>query len=148
MTPRITVYTKVVGDLFHHGHARFFEQARKAGDRLVVHVVSDERVAALKQRRPIMTHQERLAVIQSCRWVDEVKGDGPKVITRAFMDEHNYGKYAFSYTDEAEKLVKRNDCPDLPEHMIVTFPYTQGISTTEILRRIRHAAGNDGHRGT
>jgi hypothetical protein len=32
--------------------------------------------------------------------------------------------------------------------MIVTFPYTQGISTTEILRRIRHAAGNDGHRGT
>ncbi len=130
-----TIYTKVVADLFHAGHVEFFRQARALGDRLVVQVVGDERVAAAK-RRPIMTQAERLAVVAGCRHVDEVAADGPRVITRAFMDEHGYAVYAYAAYDNAEAVAKRRDCPDLPDDRVAVVLYTTGISTTELLRRI------------
>ncbi|WP_018875004.1 adenylyltransferase/cytidyltransferase family protein [Thioalkalivibrio sp. ALJ1] len=129
------IYSKIVGDLFHHGHARFFEQAREYGDRLVVHVVDDARVTDFK-RRPVMTQEERIAVISSCRWVDEARAHGPFYITREFLDAEGFAAYAFSYCDEAELGVKRSQCPDLPPERVVPCRYTDGISTTELIQRV------------
>lgn len=129
------IYTKVVADLFHPGHVEFFRQARALGDRLVVQVVSDERVSANK-RPPVMTQAERLAVVAACRYVDEAQADGPRFITQQFLDEQGYALYAFAAIDEAEALAKRRDCADLPDHRIAVLPYTSGISTTQIRRRL------------
>lgn len=134
----MVVYTKVVADLFHFGHVQFFKAARAHGDQLVVHVVDDERVA-LAKRRPVMTQCERLEVVASCRYVDEVLTDGPKVITRDFMRTKGYHLYAYGYGSESERLVKQADCADLPTEMQCVIPYTEGISTTEIIRRIQTA---------
>lgn len=129
------IYTKVVADLFHSGHVEFFRQARSLGDYLVVQVVADERVAAAK-RRPIMTQAERLAVVAACRHVDEARPDGPRLITRAFLDENGYALYAYAACDEAEARAKRHDCADLPEERVAELRYTPGISTTELRRRL------------
>lgn len=131
-----TVYTKVVADLFHPGHVNFFRAARALGDRLVVHVVDDERVSRVK-RRPVMSQGERMAVVAACRYVDQVTADGPKVITRAFLLRHGYRLYAFACTDDQDRQAKLADCPDLPVDMLAILPHTPGISTTELLRRIR-----------
>jgi cytidyltransferase-like protein len=130
-----TVYTKMVADLFHPGHVEFLKAARALGDRLVVHVVDDARVQAAK-RLPVMTQQERAAVVASCRHVDEVRLDGPKVISQAFMDEQGFDLYAISFSDAAEMHIKRGDCGDLPDAMIAVLPYTPHISTTVLLQRI------------
>lgn len=131
-----TIYTKVVADLFHPGHVNLFRNARALGDRLVVHVVDDARVTAFK-RQPIMNQRERLELVAACRYVDQAVEEGPRVITRAFMEEHGYSIYAFAYADEKELVTKRKDCPDLPDTMIATLVYTPGISTTQLFERMR-----------
>ena len=87
MTDPTRVYVDMVGDLFHAGHVALLRAARELGDYLVVGVLSDETVAAYK-RRPIMTLTERVAVIEACRYVDEVIPDAPNQLTAAFLDEH------------------------------------------------------------
>lgn len=129
------VYTKVVADLFHHGHVSLLRAARELGTHLTVCVVPDERVALLK-RRPIMTTSERAAVVAACRYVDAVITDGPRAVTLAFMRDNDFGLYAFAAKDEAEYRQKRADCAELPEAMLHRLPYTGGVSTTEIRRRV------------
>lgn len=133
MNPTI-IYTKLVGDLFHPGHVEFLKNARMLGDRLVVHVVADERVTVAK-RQPIMTQAERLIVVGACRYVDEVCSKGPKVITRAFMEHHNYSLYVFAAANTEEAQIKWRECHDLPKEYVRELPYTGGISTTLLLAR-------------
>lgn len=133
----VAVYAKIVGDLFHPGHVSFLEAARRLGDHLTVCVVPDDRVAAHKHRRPVMTTAERAAVVSACRWVDAVIVDGPRVITRAFMAEKGFDIYAFGAVDDAELAGKLADCADLPDAMRARVPYTPGISTTALIGRIR-----------
>lgn len=135
-----TIYTKIVGDLFHPGHVAFLREARALGDRLVVHVVDDDRVTRFK-RAPIMTQEERLAVTSACRWVDEVRPHGPRQIDLAFMDREGFALYAFAFVDERERDQKLGDCPDLPSTRIAMLPYTPGISTTMLLQRIAERLG-------
>jgi cytidyltransferase-like protein len=130
------IYTKIVADLFHSGHVNFLKEARSRGDKLVVHVVDDERVSAYKGR-PTMTQKERLLVVESCKYVDEVVENGPKVITRSFLVEHGYTAYAFGFANETEKSAKLADCGDLPPEMIEIIDYTPDISSTELKNRIR-----------
>jgi cytidyltransferase-like protein len=130
-----TIYTKVVADLFHPGHVNFLKNARALGDRLVVHVVEDQRVAVAK-RLPIMTHAERIAVVESCRYVDLVVAEGPKVITIDFLRRQDYAIYAFSFAHLRELQTKLRDCGDLPDSMIARLAYTANISTTLLLNRI------------
>lgn len=126
----------MVGDLFHPGHVEFLRRARAMGDKLVVQVVPDERVEIYK-RRPIMTVEERAVVLSSCKYVDEVHTSGPREITLDFMDKNAYDVYAYGFSSERERDSKRQDCKDLPESRIAIVPYSPGISTTEIIERIK-----------
>lgn len=130
------VYAKVVADFLHPGHIRFFKAARELGSHLTVCVVPDERVAAYKGQSPVFTTEERVEMVAACRWVDAVITDGPKVITRAFMDKNGFDIYAFGANDDAELEVKLRDCPDLPDGMRAVIPYTPGISSTLIRNRL------------
>ena len=59
-------------DGLHPGHIDFFRQAREHGDRLVVSVGTDENVARIKGRAPLFSQEERKAVIEQLKCVDEV----------------------------------------------------------------------------
>ena len=61
----------MVGDLFHYGHVEMLRRARALGDELLVGVVSDDDVETYK-RRPVLSLEERVRVIQSCKYVDAV----------------------------------------------------------------------------
>ncbi len=63
-----------VFDLLHYGHIRFLEEAKKLGGKdakLVVIVASDETVTRIKGRPPIIPEDQRRAVIESLKVVDE-----------------------------------------------------------------------------
>jgi cytidyltransferase-like protein len=132
----IIVYTDIVGDLFHYGHAELFKKCRQFGDVLYVGVCADELVASYK-RTPVLTLDERVRIIESCQLVDKVFPACPSPVTRAFIDENNI-----------DVVVRGGDMNDkasidrwyaVPQEMnILNFvPYTQGISTSEILGRIK-----------
>lgn len=139
VTPSIMtiVYTKLVCDLFHPGHIQFLKQAKSLGDKLVVHVVSDERVAKAK-RRPIMTQEERAIMVQACIYVDEVQLEGPQYLSHQFMTTNGYDLYVFACANAQEELTKKKECGDLPPHMYKQLPYTPSISTSLLLERITH----------
>ena len=82
------IYVDMVGDLFHAGHVSLLREARRHGDWLVVGVLSDDTAASYK-RRPIMTLPERVAVIEACRYVDEVIADAPFRVTAQFLAAHD-----------------------------------------------------------
>jgi len=63
-----------VFDLLHLGHVRYLEDAKKAGGadaKLVVIVARDSTTEKLKGRKPIMSENQRCALVKSLRVVDE-----------------------------------------------------------------------------
>ena len=70
---RKIVFTNGFFDLFHHGHLRLLEQARAQGDCLIVAINSDAGTRRLKGApRPILTAQERVALLSALAPVDYV----------------------------------------------------------------------------
>ena len=70
-----TVLTSGAFDLIHYGHIRLLEEAKKLGGsdaRLVVIVARDETVRKLKGRMPVIPEDQRRAVVEALRMVDEV----------------------------------------------------------------------------
>jgi FAD synthetase len=61
-------------DLLHLGHVRFLEEAKKAGGKnadLLVIVARDSTVKARKGKKPIMPEDQRRALVESLKVVDE-----------------------------------------------------------------------------
>ena len=61
-------------DLLHLGHVRFLEEAKKAGSKdaeLVVIVARDSTVKARKGKNPVMPEDQRRALVESLKVVDE-----------------------------------------------------------------------------
>jgi cytidyltransferase-like protein len=92
------VYADMVGDLFHAGHVSFLRKARELGAehaaarsvsevRLVVGLMGDEAAAAYK-RRPVQPLDQRVIVLEACRYVDDVVGDSPMPVSEAFLEQH------------------------------------------------------------
>lgn len=60
-------------DLFHAGHLRYLEGAKREGDILIAAVNDDESVRALKgEGRPIMSCEERMGIVAAMEAVDYV----------------------------------------------------------------------------
>lgn len=72
-------------DVLHPGHVIFLAKAKKAGDKLIVLLESDQKVRELKGvKRPVHTQKERALVLAALRSVD-------KVIPLPYMnDEKSY----------------------------------------------------------
>ncbi len=129
------VYADMVGDLFHYGHVRFLERASTLGDMLVIGIHSDEAVQAYK-RAPVMTMAERIQVIAACRFVDEVIPNAPMVVTREWIEEHELDLVVHGDDLDDEMLGTMYGIPrDLG--ILELIPYANGISTTEIMERVR-----------
>ncbi|BCM71015.1 MULTISPECIES: adenylyltransferase/cytidyltransferase family protein [Streptomyces] len=65
-------YAPGVFDLFHVGHLNILRQAREHCDRLVAGVCSDDLVVRLKNQPPVVPLSERLEIVRSVRYVDDV----------------------------------------------------------------------------
>jgi FAD synthetase len=63
-----------VFDLLHLGHVKFLEEAKKAGGKnaeLIVIIARDSTVEKNKGRKPIMSENQRRALVESLKVVDE-----------------------------------------------------------------------------
>lgn len=129
------VYADIVGDLLHAGHIEFFKNARAFGDYLIIGVLSDEDVASYK-RVPILTLEERVAMIQACRYVDEVIVAPPLRTTEEWLKEHEIDIVVHGDDFNPELLIDQYGVP-IQLGIFRTVPYTKGISTTNIIERIK-----------
>ena len=68
-------YVPGVYDMFHIGHLNILRNARLHCDHLIAGVVSDEMAELAKGRRPVVPLVERLEIVGSVRYVDEVAAE-------------------------------------------------------------------------
>lgn len=69
---KIIGYTTGVFDMFHVGHLNILKYARNHCDYLIVGVSTDELCESYKHKTPIIPFNERVEIISSIKYVDEV----------------------------------------------------------------------------
>ena len=65
-------YTTGVFDLFHIGHLNILKRARLECDYLIVGITTDELTMSVKGEKPFIPFEERMEIIESIKFVDEV----------------------------------------------------------------------------
>lgn len=134
----VRIYADGVFDLFHLGHMKQLEQAKKAlpNVEMVVGVPNDELVHKYKGLT-VLTDKQRYESLRHCRWVDEVIEDAPWEVTQEFLDKHKIDYVAHDDApyagpngqDDVYKFVKERG-------QFLTTQRTDGISTSDIITRI------------
>lgn len=135
----VRVYADGIYDLFHFGHARSLEQAKKSfpNTYLLVGVCGDEVTHKFKGKT-VMTEAERYESLRHCKWVDEVIPDAPWVITQEFLDKHNIDYVAHDSLPYADASGAGNDVYEFVKAVgkFKETKRTEGISTSDIIMRI------------
>ncbi len=65
-------YTTGVFDLFHIGHLNILKRAKLECDYLIVGITTDELALSAKKQEPVIPFQERMEIVESIKFVDEV----------------------------------------------------------------------------
>ena len=135
---RRLVFTNGCFDLLHPGHVRYLKQARALGDALVVALNSDSSVRALKgERRPILNQDERAEIIAALESVDYVvvfNDETPRDLIAALLPDVlvKGGDW------KIDQIVGRDEV-EAAGGRVLSLPYVEGASTTDIIGRILEA---------
>jgi len=124
----------MTADLFHYGHVNFLKNASLLGDQLIVGIHSDKVVEEYK-RAPIMTMNERIAVVAAVKYVDEVIPDAPLLIDEKWIKKHDIDIIVHGDDWEISKLQNIYKIP-IEMGIFKTIPHTPSISTTDIIKRL------------
>jgi ethanolamine-phosphate cytidylyltransferase len=134
----IRIFMDGAFDLMHYGHMNAFRLGRSLGNYLVVGVNSDKSIAECKGP-PLMNDQERLAMVKSCKFVDEVIPDCPYVMNAEYVHWviQEY-KIDFVVHGDDPCIVDGKDVYAAAKEAgkFRTIPRTSGISTTDIIGRM------------
>jgi len=66
------MYTSGCFDIFHYGHLNILKKTKELCDYLVVGVSTDELIEKEKGRKPVIPFVERMNIVKSIKYVDEV----------------------------------------------------------------------------
>ena len=137
------VYTGATFDLIHNGHIRFLKACRRvAGDDgvVVVSLNTDAFIQAYKGKSPIMSFDERKEILLGCKYVDRVianhGGADSKPAIESVMPDFIVIGDDWARRDYYAQMQFTQAWLDDLEIQLVYVPYTQGISTTDLKRRI------------
>jgi glycerol-3-phosphate cytidylyltransferase len=121
-------------DLFHIGHLNVLRHAAEHCDRLIAGVVSDEMLLLTKGRAPVVPLAERMEIVQSLRFVDDVHAEvvPNKIDTwRQVGFDVIFKGDDWRGTPKGERLERDLAAVDVE---VKYFPYTMHTSST-ILRK-------------
>jgi D-beta-D-heptose 7-phosphate kinase/D-beta-D-heptose 1-phosphate adenosyltransferase len=133
---RKLVFTNGVFDLLHVGHIRYLAQARALGDALVVAVNSDRSVRELKGAgRPLTSENDRAEILVALRAVDYVTifdDISPRSLIAELLPDVlvKGGDYSLDQIHGREEV-------EAAGGRVVSLPFVDGASTSEILKRIK-----------
>ena len=133
-------YTTGVFDMFHIGHLNILKRAKGQCDFLIVGVSTDEVVEKNKHKTPIISFNERSAIVQSIKYVDKVIPQNDYSIEGKLdaVKEHNVNVIFVGSDWEGtekwnslEKELQKIGCD------VVYLPHTDGVSSTSLREKIK-----------
>lgn len=130
-----------VFDLFHVGHLRYLQYARRQGAHLTVAVTPNALCRERKGKWPVIDEVQRLEIIRGLGWVDRAEYMPSSLelteVAAAWIADWNIDQVVVGGEWEGAPRWQRLT-PMLAERGIrVSFaPHTQGISSTEIVNRM------------
>lgn len=138
-----TILTVGTFDLTHFGHYKLFERCKKlVGEdgEVVVGLNTDDFIAKYKGKHPVLTYNERLKNIMSCKWVDDViMNYGKEDLSPLLADvEPNILAVGSDWAkkDYYTQIGVSKEELDMLDILLVYLPYTDEISSTEIKKRL------------
>jgi len=129
-------FTNGCFDLLHPGHLALLEEARRAGDRLIVAMNSDRSVRALKgPGRPLLPEAERAETLLALEPVDRVvvyDEDTPIEVVRALVPD-----VLVKGADWGPDDIVGSDVVEAAGGRVLRVELLPGRSTTSMVERIR-----------
>ena len=128
----MTAYTNGVYDLFHVGHVNMLRRIKENCDKLIVGVHNDEQVMSYKKRKPIISYNDRLEIIRSCKYVDEVY-ENADLLTNDELLKKLKADYMFTGKENEEFLKYFYPVSD---EKLILLDRTSTICTSDIIKKI------------
>lgn len=131
MTKKYKVgYTTGVFDLFHIGHLNILKKAKEQCEYLIVGVSTDENVMSYKKKTPVIPFEERIAIVEALKYVDEV-------VPQTNMDKYQaWEKLKFNAIFHGDDWKGSKMYEEIEQKFsdvgvdMVYFSYTKGTSST------------------
>ncbi len=125
-------YTTGVFDLFHIGHLNILKRAKEQCDYLIVGVSTDELVQNYKNKTPTIPFEQRMAIVEAIKYVDEVV---PQISMDKFAAWEALKFNAVFHGDDWKNTSMYDKYIEEFSEVgvdMVFLPHTDGISSTDI----------------
>jgi glycerol-3-phosphate cytidylyltransferase len=134
------LYTGGTYDLFHYGHVNFLRQCSMLADEVIVSLNTDEFIKSYKGSAPILSYKERERSLRECKYVTNVipnvgEQDSKQAINLVKPNIIAIGD-DWAKKDYYKQMQFTQQWLDENNIILVYMAYTQGISTSEIKKRI------------
>ena len=129
-------YTAGVYDLFHIGHLNLLKNAKGMCDKLIVGVTTDELVQ-YKCKKPVIPFTDRIEIVRNIKCVDAVVAQ--EDMDKLTMCKKLKANILFVGDDwyQTEKWEQYENEFNEARIKIIYFPYTKGISSTQITKALK-----------
>ncbi|MCT1905336.1 glycerol-3-phosphate cytidylyltransferase [Oceanobacillus sojae] len=117
-------------DLLHTGHINILRRAKELGDYLIVAISADE-FNAIKGKKAYYTFEQRKAILEAIRYVDEVIAEETWEQKIADVQKHDVDVFVMGDDWEGKFDFLKGYCE------VVYLPRTVGISTTKIKKDLK-----------
>lgn len=139
------VYTGGTFDLFHSGHVNLLKRCKEIAGKngkVIVSLNDDNFIKEYKGSYPICNDMERLTVLLSCRYVDDVVfnvgGKDSKVAIDLVKPNYIVIGSDWAKKDYYSQMGFSQEWLDSRGIGLVYVPYTETISSTNIKKRINN----------
>ena len=123
--------------MFHIGHLNILKKAKEQCEYLIVGVSTDELVKEYKHKAPIVSFEERIAIVEAIRYTDKVvpQTSHDKIVAWnnlkfnvLFHGDDWKGSYLYDTIEQELKTVGVD---------VVYIPHTEGVSSSILANKIK-----------
>jgi len=132
-------YTCGVFDLFHVGHLNLLERCKSKCDLLIVGICDDEYVINVKNKTPVFNQKDRARIIDALSVVDKTEIINTELTNDKVLAQKHFNFDVLFSGDDWKGTERYLKCEKPLEEAGIPleyFPYTEGISTTEIIEAV------------